>query len=85
MQNRYLMTSQTTETLGQPAVELVDIWLAMAREEYLPGNMLKMARKLANSWKMNDATIRNRTCHNIINMAYSSYIDRVGKDLLNVS
>ena len=38
------MASQTTENLGRPTGELIDKWLALAREEYLPGNWFKTAR-----------------------------------------
>ena len=67
---RYLMASQTTENLGRPTGELVDKWLALAREEYLPGNRFKIARRRVKLWKMNDddAKIKTSTCHNIINM-----------------
>ena len=69
------MASQTTETLGRPVDWLVEKWLAMAREEYLPENRIKVARKTAKWWKKNDdAQIQNRTSHSTINMAYISYL-----------
>ena len=47
----YLMGSQTTETTGRPAVGLVDKWLAMAREEYLPGTRFSCPENERNDGK----------------------------------
>ena len=44
----------TTEALGWPAGGSVNKRLAMAREEYLPGNWLERDIKLTEKWKEND-------------------------------
>ena len=48
-------SKQTTEALGSLAGEPVKKRLALAREEYVPGNWQKRANKiLTERWKAND-------------------------------
>ena len=54
----------TTEALGWPAGGPINKRLAMAREEYLPGNWLKRATKI--KWKMeNELRLENDKCNQI--------------------
>ena len=73
----------TTEALGCQAGGPANKRLAIAREEYLPGNWFKGGpEKLTERGKMSDVwKIINRINKNVINMVYSSCLIALGKYL----
>ena len=74
----------STEALGRPAGGPVNKRLAMAKEEYLPGNWLKRAKKI-NREMENEWRLENDKCKQITILVQLNFLIQLLKIMHNLA